>query len=1120
MKRQPETSENLCLRYNLVLSECNAYETTVKGEGESSIITGPVFSNGEVSGGGQRSMTFTSSSSEANELTADDKQESSPSIRSNQSQQKGASCRLGLAPLKVTSAADRRPEDILASVERESGLSQKSEHREQKIESLQSDHVDENVSVSQACEFVIDAQEQCDQCQANYVETDVNAPRSKKVCCKYSNDIIGESAERTQRNQSVKVTDTNVQELHTIITENDVQLMSTRVSPKRSEVTPSGTENVGMASSHNEEESLGQLNSDDLPMNNEEKATTDEVECGFNTLTNSIEGKASIVSDLDHRNERGYNQNISQNSKPFKSSLKKSYNRFKNRSSRVTFSETMTVFSEEFSRPKVVAIRPTDLTLTEACSVYEPPPQYQDSLDLNPPTEYQDTTDDVTFLLEREFDTVSIETASEEGGITEVTNGNCNVKVRLNKGNTTVETCVVRDTLSSVGEDKDVCVEKAPLCTINPGEDIQKRLECETFLEEEKETCENGNSSKNTAVLTLDNVSSDDRISDSLESKTRECVPDVLSGITELETKTPALEKQPSSLSPPLKQFSVDLVHPGKEDEDWQAELNPRSSIQETDSDSSMSSQETIIMMTSEERKRNEEHIRDSLRRYEKLRRRILGDHVSGNLNENLTYNLHGSEYNKLTGSSPFLRDEKRNERLKEHSELRLNGILRTNSQIRETIEKNALRRSLQKKTKARKKYSPSGGEVNKEQSKSPPKSDTSLVEKLKWLTSEISEQEGELGTGTNSLQNYTCNIAENHNHEAVSFEGALPEEPVNGKVLCDQYLPQTGRSLPVILRKKRHVHGQGNFQKRPSSLGNDWEDLSSRDERLATMMIPSDLRDWKIDYQSSGFSSPTSNGIAQPFTNGGVIDDLRSFHAPSLRLSHGGKRGVLTSGASDELERFVKQDLIRIERIRKRYSLSEDDTGLAFGFSRRPSVRGIRPRFGSTTEIMKQMQLQLEPPALTNIGNHVTWWPYATVVNGNRSQQRDQSYKAALVLPGVREEEVNGPDLIPEVHRKKVLPKRTNMRSSTSDILSHPQARNVQEGNPVHFYNDGFASHNRINKRTGKRVVYSQNERGVPEGASSSPRAASDSVFHRESSYGKSEPIKETGVIYYAMNV
>ncbi|XP_068084329.1 mucin-17 [Anabrus simplex] len=89
-----------------------------------------------------------------------------------------------------------------------------------------------------------------------------------------------------------------------------------------------------------------------------------------------------------------------------------------------------------------------------------------------------------------------------------------------------------------------------------------------------------------------------------------------------------------------------------------------------------------------------------------------------------------------------------------------------------------------------------------------------------------------------------------------------------------------------------------------------------------------------------------------------------------------------------DELALFVQRDAGRIERIKKRYSVnsntpsvSDEDDHDDYGFNRRPSVRGIKPRFGSTTEILQQMQTQLQPPMLacaSRAGSHMTW-PYCS---------------------------------------------------------------------------------------------------------------------------------------------
>lgn len=79
----------------------------------------------------------------------------------------------------------------------------------------------------------------------------------------------------------------------------------------------------------------------------------------------------------------------------------------------------------------------------------------------------------------------------------------------------------------------------------------------------------------------------------------------------------------------------------------------------------------------------------------------------------------------------------------------------------------------------------------------------------------------------------------------------------------------------------------------------------------------------------------------------------------------------------TDELASFAQQEANRLDRIKKRYSSesapasgvnSDDDEQNDYGFNKRPSVRGIKPRFGSTNEILQQMQDQLSQPTPTVI--------------------------------------------------------------------------------------------------------------------------------------------------------
>ncbi|XP_022235733.1 uncharacterized protein LOC111083478 [Limulus polyphemus] len=816
-----------------------------------------------------------------------------------------------------------------------------------------------------------------------------------------------------------------------------------------------------------------------------------------------------------------------------RSLLKKTSNRSRSEKMRVKFSETMTVFSEEFSKPQKVTIQPIESFLNDTCLVYEPPPQYQNSLNLKPPSEYRDTLDIATsFFLNREPGSTLVEAtsflASKNENNSEMINGNHEVKEessRESRASRALSGLVKStDVVSITGdnEEKSVSVGREPLCDLL-NKDAGKDENVGIFSSEIEYL-------QGIGTLPFKSLSTHDKLIETLDSRSQTKLQDALPADSEFVTMPSAPESQLPGLSPPLSQLSVDLVQHRKEDEDWRVQLSPLNSVQETDSDSSVSSQDTIIMMTSEESKRNEERIRESFRRYEELRRQILGQHMNDKLREILVCSSpQDSEDSKSTGSSSSLSDDKGPE---EYTTRQCQGINRTNSQIRQALERSALRRSLQKKAEVRKRVAPSSGGMN-QRGNSESSSNISLVEKLRWLTTvnskeyseeEVNENEEEEEVNENEEEDHV----EMFHSSNLHYESSVPQQLRSWNLIDDPYFKKTEQLLPAILRKKRQLNVQKCLYTKPSSLGKEREDLSSRENRLASLVIPDDLRDWKIGSKLAKNKLKSSikdcNNHSYTVSQESVSCDIHKSRVPPLVSAQGIKKGVFINGTSDELEVFVNQDLNRIERLRKRYSLSEEDSDSTFGFSRRPSVRGIRPRFGSTNEILRQMQLQLQPPKLANpkhTGSHVTW-PYMDVESASQSAQR--RVPGVILLNVKHEERINGLELIPKLYSSlPPNPVRYNhVRGSTSNLVSQPHTRKFQENTFTELSQNGVAAYNQDSKPVRKeRLVSSyKGERGTPEGASTSPKVSSDSVYHRAPSHGISKPAKQTGVIYYTMNV
>lgn len=138
-----------------------------------------------------------------------------------------------------------------------------------------------------------------------------------------------------------------------------------------------------------------------------------------------------------------------------------------------------------------------------------------------------------------------------------------------------------------------------------------------------------------------------------------------------------------------------------------------------------------------------------------------------------------------------------------------------------------------------------------------------------------------------------------------------------------------------------------------------------------ASHRIPEDSRDETGGSRSSGSSGDSGLGLSSHDTSLTGMSDTATD----------------TGCVQDELQAFVRQDATqgRIDRIKKRYSAAlEPDEAEDYGFLRRPSVRGIKTRFGSTSEIIQQMQAQLAGPmpavsaARATGQTHVNWSSYA----------------------------------------------------------------------------------------------------------------------------------------------
>ncbi|GBM36578.1 hypothetical protein AVEN_162020-1 [Araneus ventricosus] len=364
-------------------------------------------------------------------------------------------------------------------------------------------------------------------------------------------------------------------------------------------------------------------------------------------------------------------------------------------------------------------------------------------------------------------------------------------------------------------------------------------------------------------------------------------VPDVISDKMFIKNAEKPIDVIPKGidntlvLSPPLQELSLDkIVKAHSENVLCELDISPLNSIQETDSDSDVSSEGTMIMMTSEECQKNEQHIRESLLKFQSLKERTIKTEKSETACVSLDSSAVVEEGNSGTSQ--------------DHTE---------------------------------------------------------LPEEL---------AESEVVSISDNVESTNTDFTENFSTASFDFSekcssSSTPDELPISKRTYSSSLPDTD----LIYANYHSLHSKHAYAlKRASS-----ENGTSFIRKPATSVeIPSDVREWKILLSSV-------EKISSDYQNKGNVKENNSF----LSLPDGSDWPEAASQIpkSDELENFVHESTERVERIRKRYYVN-GKPHIRFGVPK----RGIRPRFGSTAEILQLMQKQNNPPFVTFSGtkNHMSW--------------------------------------------------------------------------------------------------------------------------------------------------
>ncbi|CAG9859520.1 unnamed protein product [Phyllotreta striolata] len=305
---------------------------------------------------------------------------------------------------------------------------------------------------------------------------------------------------------------------------------------------------------------------------------------------------------------------------------------------------------------------------------------------------------------------------------------------------------------------------------------------------------------------------------------------------------------------------------------------------------------------------------------------------------------------------------------------------------IQKVIERNSLRRSLLR-------YEPKS-------KKAAQKTDNSLVERIKQLTCDIddaSQDSDELSARVSPTGEEADGVESNVLSSKIKESRNFSPSSSSSTASSNSSTSSTYKKLTDIFGKNREEPKAVQTQTLPDIGGPFNHDLyadKSNDNRkqflapLTACVSGMGQPDEHYYHLSNHGSINGSNGgeyTLEDIDEALVNDDGKKC-APDVLA------GTPASESGDELVDFVQQDANRIERIKKKYesdpSKQDDDENDDYGFNHRPSVRGIKPRFGSTTEILQQIQNQIQLPP-TNANNI---WPYYSDADANKADAKQNS--------------------------------------------------------------------------------------------------------------------------------